>query len=155
MNRERDIASFQTLKVKPFNPSYPFTIPAKGTPSAAGYDLSYVGHPVILAPMQRMALGTNVVMEIPEGYYGRIAPRSGLAFKEGIDVLAGVVDSDYRGEIKVILINLGDKPVSFSEGQKIAQIIIENHNSPKIELVDELTETIRAEGGFGSTDKTS
>lgn len=141
------------MKITSFNKELPHTIPTRGTEHSAGYDLSYVGQPIMLMPMQRHAFATNLVLEIPEGFYGRIAPRSGLAFKEGIDVLAGVIDSDYRGEIKVILVNLSHKPVSFISGQKIAQIIIEKHYPQTIEFVDSLTETQRGAGGFGSTDK--
>ena len=140
------------MNIKPYNKDLPFTIPHRGSVEAAGYDLSYAAEPVILQPMQRMAMSTNVVMEIPEGYYGRIAPRSGLAFKNGIDVLAGVIDSDYRGEIKAILINLGDKPVSFNTGDKIAQIIFEKHFKFAMEVAD-INQTNRGEGGFGSTGK--
>jgi len=139
------------MKHKPANKDYPYFAPERGTPSAAGHDLKYVGIPIVLQPMQRYAFTTNLILEIPEGYYGRIAPRSGLAFKQGIDVMAGVIDSDYRGEIKAILINLGDKPVSFQTGDKIAQIIFEQYLSFNFEVAEELSQTIRGEGAFGST----
>ena len=141
------------FKYKPFNKELPCSVPEKGTPFAAGYDLKYLGYPVVLQPMQRFAFSTNLSLEIPDGYFGRIAPRSGLAFKQGIDVLAGIIDSDYRGEIKVILINLSDKPSSFSSGDKIAQIIFEKHYDFTLELADELDDTSRGEKGFGSTGK--
>jgi len=139
------------MRVKPFNKHLPFIAPKRATEWAAGYDLSYAGEPVIIQPMQRVAMSTNIVLEIPDTFYGRIAPRSGLAFKSGIDVLAGVIDCDYRGEIKVILINLGDKAVGFNTGDKIAQIIFESFFNFPIDVVEELGETTRGENGFGST----
>ncbi len=90
-------------------------------------------------------------MEIPAGFYGRIAPRSGLAVKHGIDVLAGVVDADYRGELKVPLINLGSQPIQFEAGERIAQLIIEQAAMCDYVWVEELSDTERAESGFGST----
>ena len=85
-------------------------IPSKGSVGAAGYDL-YTTESYELKPGERKAFKTDIALAIPEGFYGRVAPRSGLAVKHGLDVLAGVIDSDYRGEILVALINLGDKPV--------------------------------------------
>jgi dUTP pyrophosphatase len=145
----------QTVRYKAFNPELPVIAPKRGTASAAGYDLTYVGYPVILEPGKRYAFPTNLILEIPESFYGRIAPRSGLAFKQGIDVLAGVIDSDYRGEVKVILVNLGDKSASFLNGDKIAQIIFERYYDFVVEPADQLEESERGEGGFGSTDKKS
>lgn len=133
-------------------------IPNKGSVGAAGYDL-YTTESYELKPGERKAFKTDIALAIPDGFYGRVAPRSGLAVKYGIDVLAGVIDSDYRGEILVALINLGDKPVKLpiiKDGKEtaIAQIIIEGCGTAVggfIE-VDDLNSTQRGVGGFGSTD---
>lgn len=139
------------MNIKPINKDLPYYLPKKSDPGSAGYDLSYSGLPVILHPNERLALGTNISLEIPDGYYGRIAPRSGLALKNGVDVLAGVVDSSYRGEIKVILINFGDRPVSFATESRIAQIIFERYYDFEMLEASQLLETIRGAGGFGSS----
>jgi dUTP pyrophosphatase len=126
-------------------------IPMRANPSDAGADLCSV-EDFILNPLERKAISTGISLEIPEGHYGRIAPRSGLAYKNGIDVLAGVVDSSYRGEIKVILFNT-DKENYFkiNIGDRIAQLIIEKHFNFEFEIVEDLSYTQRGEGGFGST----
>lgn len=133
-------------------------IPSKGSVGAAGYDL-YTTESYELKPGERKAFKTDIALAIPEGFYGRVAPRSGLAVKHGIDVLAGVIDSDYRGEILVALINLGDKPVQLpivKDGKEtaIAQIIFESHGTVQggFVEVDDLTATQRGDGGFGSSD---
>ena len=142
-------------------------IPYKAHPTDAGYDL-YASMYVEIAPMQRAIVPTALSVAIPEGYYGRIAPRSGLAIKNGIDVLAGVVDPSYRGPVGVVLINLNyKKPNSevgsyenimgdsntfkINEGDRIAQLIIEKYHSVEFEEVLELEESDRGESGFGST----
>jgi len=132
-------------------------IPTKGSPKAAGYDLSSI-ESYTLQPLERKLFKTGLSMSIPSGMYGRIAPRSGLAFKNGIEVMAGVIDEDYRGEVGVLLINLDKEPITLpliKEGKEIpiAQIIFEFYNNVKIDTVNTLTETNRGEGGFGSTDK--
>ena len=126
-------------------------VPMRANPSDAGADLCSV-EDFILNPLERKAISTGISLEIPEGHYGRIAPRSGLAYKNGIDVLAGVVDSSYRGEIKVILFNT-DKENYFkiNIGDRIAQLIIEKHFNFEFEIVEDLSYTQRGEGGFGST----
>lgn len=129
-------------------------IPSKGSEYSAGYDLSSIEEHILM-PMDIKLFKTGISISIPRGQYGRIAPRSGLALKSGIDVLAGVIDADYRGEIGVILINFGKTEKKISVGDKIAQIIFEFYNSHKFELVDELTQTKRGDGGFGSTEKIS
>lgn len=131
-------------------------LPEKGSPQAAGFDLSYcsmddsIGE-VVLAPRTRVMLPTGIALAIPEGYYGRVAPRSGLALKNGIDVLAGVIDSDWRGEIQVILYNTSDKCFSIFPGNRIAQIIIEKADPFELVVVDSLSETQRNDKGFGSS----
>lgn len=131
-------------------------VPTRGSSGAAGYDLySLETHP--LQPGERKTFKTGISIAIPQGYYGRIAPRSGLAVKHGIDVLAGVIDSDYRGEIMVALINLSSEPITLpiiKDGKEtaIAQIIFEKYNNVNFDVVDNLDTTFRGSGGFGSTD---
>jgi len=129
------------------------TIPTQGTSFAAGYDL-YAAEDAVVVCGTRKLIKTNISMEITPGYYGRIAPRSGLAYKNGIDVLAGVIDSDYRGDIGVILYNT-DKNIDFSvkKGDRIAQIIFEACYTVTLNNVDNLDNTLRQAGGFGSTGK--
>ena len=127
-------------------------IPARANKTDAGYDLWSV-ESYTLKPLERKLFKTGISVEIPEGHYGRIAPRSGLAYKHGLDVLAGVIDSSYRGEIGVILINLGDKDVYITHGDRVAQLIIESCRYPEMIQVDELGVSNRGLGGFGSTGK--
>jgi len=127
------------------------TIPTQGTSFAAGYDL-YAAEDATIVCGTRKLVKTNISMEITPGYYGRIAPRSGLAYKSGIDVLAGVIDSDYRGDIGVILYNT-DKNIDFvvKKGDRIAQIIFEACYTATLNNVENLDNTLRQGGGFGST----
>jgi dUTP pyrophosphatase len=125
-------------------------LPTRGSAHAAGADL-YSAEPVSLRAGERRLVPTGLAVEIPPGYYGRVAPRSGLAVRHGVDVLAGVIDADYRGECQVLLINLGDAEVSFGAGERIAQLIIEHAAPFNFDWDDELSETERADGGFGST----
>ena len=125
-------------------------LPARATSLSAGLDL-YVIDSVQIDPSCRVACRTGLSVEIPQGYYGRIAPRSGLATKFGIDVLAGVIDSDYRGEIICVLINHGDSSVTFKTGDRVAQLIIESISLLTAEWADTLASTDRSGGGFGSS----
>ncbi|MCK9467247.1 MAG: dUTP diphosphatase [Candidatus Absconditabacterales bacterium] len=127
-------------------------IPIQNTPSDAGYDLFSVEN-YILKKGERKLFKTNIACAVPEGFYARIAPRSGLAYKHGIDVLAGVIDSGYRGDVGVILINFGEDDFAVSKGDKIAQLIIEKCHYVKWSEVENLDETERNEGGFGSSGK--
>lgn len=126
--------------------------PTRGSPGAAGYDLFSI-EDIIIAPGKRAVVKTGIILEIPEGVYGRVAPRSGLAFKYGLQVLAGVIDSDYRGEINVILHNSNDIGYGIRTGDRIAQIVFEKIWTPDINVVtsDDLSSTQRDGGGFGST----
>jgi dUTP pyrophosphatase len=126
-------------------------IPTQGTNFAAGYDL-YAAEDALVVCGSRKLIKTNISMEITPGYYGRIAPRSGLAYKNGIDVLAGVIDSDYRGDIGVILYNT-DKNIDFTvkKGDRIAQIIFEACYTATLNTVENLDNTLRQGGGYGST----
>ncbi len=138
----------EVLKFKKLSPKA--TLPSRGSTLAAGLDL-YSIEPVHLQPGQRELVRTGLAVAIPAGYYGRVAPRSGLATKSGIDVLAGVIDADYRGEIRCLLLNAGDELVELPPQTKICQLIIEKIITPDAAWADELLETARGEGGFGST----
>lgn len=127
-------------------------VPVRGSDKAAGMDL-HASEDCVINPQERRLVSTGVAVALPNSTYGRVAPRSGLAVKNGIDVLAGVVDEDYRGEVKVALINHGTEPFVVSKGDRIAQLIVESILRPVIEVVDNLEETTRGDGGFGSTGK--
>jgi len=139
-----------TLRVKSLGPN--FKSPFRKHKTDAGYDI-HAAEEWILSPGDWHAVSTQMAVAIPPGYYGRVAPRSGLAFKHAIDVLAGVCDSSFRGEIKAILINHGKEDYKIEIGDRIAQLIIEKIATPPVEVVDDLDETDRGEGGFGSTGK--
>lgn len=129
-------------------------LPAYETLHAAGMDLrADLEAPVILAPMERKAVPTGLYIELPEGYEAQVRPRSGLAFKYGIGIVnsPGTIDADYRGEIKVLLINLSDQPFEINTGDRIAQMVVAKHEKVEWLHVDELTETNRGGGGFGHT----
>ncbi len=127
-------------------------IPKRGSEEAAGYDL-HAAESLIIKSKHRALIHTGLSITVPKNTYGRIAPRSGLAFKHGIDVMAGVIDRDYTGEVKVILLNTGDSDVSINISDRIAQLIIEVIKTPLIEEVHTLSETVRSSKGFGSTGK--
>ena len=122
----------------------------RGSENAAGYDLHAIEAKTVPKRGQVM-IGTGLAFGIPVGNYGRVAPRSGLAYKNSIDVLAGVIDSDYRGELKVILANLSDTDFEVEEGMRIAQLIIEKYTLTTLTEVETLDDTVRGAGGFGST----
>ena len=125
-------------------------LPTRGSEFAAALDMYSVESVTILTGEFR-SIKTGISVAIPEGHYGRIAPRSGLAAKFGIDVLAGVVDSDYRGELGVVLANFGQNDFEIKQGDRIAQFIIEKIILPEPVFVEDLPQTNRGEGGFGST----
>ena len=125
-------------------------IPTRATDSDAGYDLYSIEDGVIPAG-GRKVVGTGIAIAIPTSYYGRVAPRSGLAVKKGIDVLAGVVDSGYRGEVGVVLQNLSSEHFTYKKGDRVAQLILEQCNSIGWVELDELKDSERSYGGFGST----
>lgn len=125
-------------------------LPQRGSALAAGLDLCSIEE-INIGPKQRSTARTGLAVAIPPGFYGRIAPRSGLAAKNGLDVLAGVIDSDYRGEICCLLYNTGDEPINLSAGSKICQLIIEQIITPEATWATDLEETARGSGGFGST----
>ena len=126
------------------------TMPTKAHKSDAGWDL-YAANSTVISEHQRKTIETGIALEIPDGYVGLIWPRSGLSVKQGIDVLAGVVDSGYRGEIKVCLYNTSTLPVEIEAGDRIAQILIQPVSQMEMIAVDTLSDTERGEGGFGSS----
>lgn len=125
-------------------------LPARGSRFAAGLDLSSIEDQTIRAH-ERAIVRTGLAVAVPHGFYGRVAPRSGLAIRHGLDVLAGVIDSDYRGEILCALINHGDEPIEITAGMRVAQLLIEAIATPEPCWSEDLNETTRGEGGFGST----
>lgn len=128
--------------------------PARQTEGAAGLDLAAgVTEPVTLAPGEIRLVPTGWATAIPRGYEGQVRPRSGLALKKGLTLVntPGTIDWDYRGEIKLAMINLGAEPVTINRGERIAQLIISKVESPEALVVEELSETGRGSGGFGST----
>lgn len=131
-------------------------LPAYETEHAAGMDLrAYLTEPIIVSPLQRVLVPTGLFIELPVGFEAQVRPRSGLAFKYGVTVLnsPGTIDADYRGEIKVILINLSDTGFTIQNGDRIAQMVISRHEKADWMQVVELSETQRGEGGFGHTGK--
>ena len=129
-------------------------LPANATQQSAGMDLrANLEESVVIKPMKRMLIGTGLHIALPEGYEAQIRPRSGLALKHGITVLntPGTVDADYRGEIKVLLVNLSNEDFTVNDGERIAQMVIARHEQGEFLLVDTLDETERGEGGYGHT----
>ena len=140
--------------VKVLNKS-PFPLPEYKTLYSAGMDLkAYIDDAIVLKPLDRVLVPTGLFLSIPEGYEGQIRGRSGLALKHGITLANGIgtIDSDYRGEIKIILINLGKEPFTINNGDRIAQLVLIKHEWIDFDLVGSLDETDRGEGGFGHTE---
>lgn len=142
------------VKVKVINKSH-HPLPAYGTFEAAGMDVrAYLpGGPVTLKPMQRALIGTGLHIQLPQGYECQIRPRSGLALNYGISIVnsPGTVDADYRGEIGIILINLGENDFTVNDGERICQMVIKSYSHVAWEPVEELDRTKRETGGFGHT----
>ncbi|KAF2705334.1 dUTP diphosphatase [Pleomassaria siparia CBS 279.74] len=126
------------------------TAPTKGSAFAAGHDL-YSARDIVIPARGRAIVATDISIAVPAGTYGRVAPRSGLAAKHGIDTMAGVIDADYRGAVGVILANLSENDFSISTGDRIAQLIVEKIVMPDVVVVAKLDESVRGAGGFGST----
>jgi len=129
-------------------------LPQYATPGSAGMDLrAYIDDPIILQPLERKLIPTGLFMAIPFGYEGQVRPRSGMAVNKGITCLntPGTIDSDYRGELKVLLINLSNEPQTIEPSDRIAQIVFVKIEVANITLVHELNQTERAAGGFGHT----
>lgn len=129
-------------------------LPSHATEGAAGVDLvAAIPAPLILGPGQRAAVPTGLVIEVPEGFEAQVRPRSGLALRHGITVLnaPGTIDADYRGEVRVLLINLGQDPVTITRGDRIAQLVVSRVERLTLVAVTEVGATQRGAGGFGST----
>ena len=141
-------ASIETLRFKQLEPRA--VLPKRGSALAAGLDVCGI-EALEIEPRQRVMARTGLAVAIPPGFYGRVAPRSGLAAKNGLDVLAGVIDSDYRGEIVCVLYNTGDETIKLPAGSKVCQLIIEQIITPEATWSSDLDETARGAGGFGST----
>ena len=143
------------MKVKIVNHS-PFPLPAYATVQSAGMDLrADLPEPLTLGPLERAMIPTGLHIELPAGFEAQIRPRSGLAAKHGISIVnaPGTVDADYRGEIKVILVNLSNEPFAIVPGERIAQMVVARHETVEWEPVEALEESERGSGGFGSTGK--
>lgn len=143
----------EKVKVKIINKSTN-PLPEYATLSSAGMDLrANLSDPIVLDPMQRLAVPTGLFIALPEGFEAQIRPRSGLALKYGITLMntPGTIDADYRGEIKVIMANLSTEPFTIQPGERICQMVIARYSSAEFEVVDNLEDTERGAGGFGST----
>ncbi|MFZ4398553.1 MAG: dUTP diphosphatase [Bacteroidales bacterium] len=143
------------MKIKIVNTSK-HPLPAYETEASAGMDLrAELSHPVALKPLERCLIPTGLFIELAVGYEAQIRPRSGMAFKHGITVInsPGTIDADYRGEIKIIIVNLSNELYVIEDGERIAQMVIGQHTKAEWIKVDLLEETIRGEGGFGHTGK--
>ena len=131
-------------------------LPTYATLCASGMDLhAFIKEPIILAPFERKLIGTGIFISLPKGYEAQVRPRSGFALKYGISVLnsPGTIDQDYRGEIKVMIINLSNEKFILENGDRIAQLVVSKYESIKWKEVSILDETTRGESGFGSTDE--
>lgn len=143
------------MKIKVVNKSK-HALPEYKTKSSTGMDIcANLEEPIMLKPLERKLVPTGIFIELPEGYEAQIRPRSGLAWKEGITILnsPGTIDADYRGEVKVILVNLSHEMVQINDGDRICQMVVQPVEQAEWIRVEELTETERGEGGFGHTGK--
>jgi dUTP pyrophosphatase len=143
-----------TIKVKRVNGNESGPLPAYMTEHAAGLDVcAFLEEDMLIAPGQRRLIPTGLTVAIPEGFEIQVRPRSGLAIRDGLTLVntPGTIDADYRGEIGILMINHGDKPVSIRSGQRIAQLVVSRVCKAELEEVDELPESGRQGGGFGHT----
>lgn len=143
------------LTIKVINQSE-HALPEYATEHAAGLDLkANLKEPVVLKPLQRQLISTGLFIELPVGFEAQIRPRSGLAYKNGITVLnsPGTIDADYRGEIKVLLVNLSDTDFTINDGERVAQMVVAKHERIEWYVVEKLEDSHRGAGGFGSTGK--
>lgn len=143
------------MKIKIINKSK-HTLPQYATVAAAGLDIrASTEQPIILKSLERVLVATGLYIELPLGFEAQIRPRSGLAFKNGITVLnsPGTIDADYRGEIKILLVNLSKEEFIINDGERIAQLVVAAHEKAEWVEVEELLETARSAGGFGHTGK--
>jgi dUTP pyrophosphatase len=143
-----------TVRIRRLASSAGLPLPDYASTAAAGADLyAAIDAPIVLAPGERSAVATGLIMEIPPGHEGQVRPRSGLAMTRGLTVVnaPGTIDADYRGEVRVLLINLGRRPVTVERGDRIAQLVVAPVTRAVFIEADELAETDRGDGGFGST----
>lgn len=129
-------------------------LPRYATEASSGVDLcAFIEEPLVIKPLERSLLPTGIFISIPEGYEAEVRPRSGIAIKHGVTILntPGTIDADYRGEVKVILINLGSEPFVINNGDRIAQMVFKKVAQVDWKVVEALPESARGEGGFGST----
>jgi dUTP pyrophosphatase len=141
------------LPVKIINQSH-HPLPAYQTAAAAGLDLrAWLTEPLSLKPLERALIPTGLFLEIPQGYEAQVRPRSGLAYKSGITVLnsPGTIDADYRGELKVLLVNLSADPFVINDGERIAQLVVAAHETVRWQEAEALSDSSRGQGGFGSS----
>jgi dUTP pyrophosphatase len=131
--------------------TYDAIVPTRGSDGAVGYDLYSSEDAVVPCQAGRALVGTGITVVLPQGVYGRVAPRSGLAVKHCINVGAGVIDPDYTGEIKVVLFNHGENDFEIKKGDRIAQLVLERCETPPIEEISIVEDTERGSDGFGST----
>ncbi len=146
----------ELLPIKVLHPALGVSIPlpCRMSTHAAGFDVcAALDEAVVILPGQRRLVATGFAMAIPVGYEVQVRPRSGLALKHGVTVLntPGTIDADYRGEVKVLLINLGEEPFQVTPGMRIAQMVVAKHEAPGLQVVLDLDETSRGRGGYGST----
>lgn len=130
--------------------SEPATIPTRGSESAAGWDL-YASQECVVPARGKALVPTDIAIAVPVGYYGRVAPRSGMAWKKHTDIGAGVIDADYRGPIGVVMFNHADQDLQIEPGDRVAQLIIEQISTAPLTEVENLDDTVRGEDGYGST----
>lgn len=144
----QDTVRFKRL---PTNPDLP--LPSRATPHAAGYDVRSAEADFVLAPGEIRLVGTGLVLEMPVHLECQVRPRSGLAVKHGVSLpnTPGTIDPDYRGEVKVPLINLGSRPVAIGRGERVAQLVFARFESPAVVEAESVEATTRGDGGFGST----
>lgn len=141
----------EALKVKIINRSH-HPLPAYATPGSSGMDVrAFVKRPIVLQPLERVLVPTGLYLQLPRGYECQIRPRSGLALKHGITIAnaPGTVDSDYRGEVGIIVINLSKEPFVINDGERICQMVIARYDRVEWEQVERIDETVRGDGAFG------
>jgi dUTP pyrophosphatase len=155
LNKALLLNKHNKMKINIINKSG-LALPQYETAHAAGMDMrAFVTEEIVIKPMQRILVPTGLHIELPVGYEAQIRPRSGLAYKHGISIVnsPGTIDADYRGEIKVLLINLSDTDFVVNNGDRIAQMVISKHETITWENAEELSDTARGEGGYGHTGK--
>jgi dUTP pyrophosphatase len=142
------------LRVRRLPHASDLPLPEQASPGSAGLDLrAAISEDLLLEPGERALVPTGLVLELPQGWEGQVRPRSGLAIRHGISLLnsPGTIDSDYRGEVKVVLANLGGEPMTIRRGDRIAQLVVSPVSRVVVQEVSELSPTDRSDGGFGST----